>query len=71
MIETIFKIANDSQGVAVWVLVLLLVVVWLKLNHRIDGIKTYIQLQFRHMDEKLKNHRDEIKDMKEVIKHDR
>lgn len=68
MIDTILKLANDSQGIAVWVLVLLLTVAWLKVNHSIQRIKDYIQLQFRYMDERLKNHKEDLVKLKEEMK---
>lgn len=68
MIETILTLANQSQGVALWVLVLLLTVAWLKVNHRIESIKEYIRLQFRFMEHKMKDHRDDLIKLKEEMR---
>jgi len=62
MLTAILELANQSQGVAVWGILLLFVVGYMHVVNRVKTMQVYVTLKFRFLEEKVDNLKKEIHD---------
>lgn len=68
MLSEIINLANESQGVAVWMIVLIVSLAWVRLNARINQLHQYMCLRFGFMDEQLQSTKEDIKHVANTAK---
>ena len=71
MLLDLIEMANKSQGLATWSLVMVLIIMWLKLHHKVDKLQTYLTLKLRLFEERITHLKGHVTDLKEEWKNDR
>jgi hypothetical protein len=60
MVSAILEIANQSQGVAVWGILLLFVIGYMHMGNKIKTMHVYITLKFQFLESKISDLKKEI-----------